>query len=85
MAKRIASDAGLESGPSKPIAADANEPATVVDRRRLLDIIDSWEEQSTHSKSNDASSLERSKNMFAMLRFDLTTQSNMLRFSDEGR
>ena len=85
MSKRSASDAGLESGPSKPIAADAIECANWVDRRRLLDIIDFWEEQSTHSESSDA--LERSKHMFIMLRSELTdpitTQSHMFRYSNE--
>ena len=87
MAKRSASDAGLEAGPSEPIAADATGPAAVVDRRCLLDIIYSWEEQSRHFKSNDPWFLESSSYLFAMLRSYLTYPNvpshYLLRYSNE--
>ena len=75
MPKRSASDAGLEATPSTPAAANAIESASAVNRQRLLDIISSWEEQSTRSQSDDPSRLEQSKNMFTMLRAHLDNKT----------
>lgn len=87
MPKRTASDAGLEPGPSTPALTDNLKSTNAVDRQRLLNIISSCEEQSTRSESSDPSSLERSKNMFTLLRSYLDTaappRSYMSPYSDD--
>lgn len=87
MAKRSASDAGLESAPSKPVVANTVESASAVDRQHLLDIISSWEQQNAGSQDSDPGIFERSKNMFKMLRDHLDdptdTERLMPLYSDE--
>ncbi len=77
MPKRSASDAGLEPTPSTSAAANAIESAGAVNCQRLLDIVSSWEEQSTRSQSDDPSRLEKSKNMVTYLRAQLDEKDQM--------